>query len=210
MLGPSIESRPSGSTSFALALVLDACGEYRRAADILRQANALRLELNRGDHAYLPAEHEQFVDNLISAFDREFFARVVGSGIDTGGQCSSSVCRVRARRWSNRCWPATRKIHGAGELQLGRQSFEAVATALGRSDSPIDCVPLLEFDARSRASPSNIFERLQRFDSGRSGADRRQDARQLSVSWIAGGDVSQEPRSFIAAATCATWPSRAG
>ena len=63
---------------FGLAHVLDARGDYARAAACLREANAISLELAKGNRDYVPAEHEQFVDGLIRAFDAEFFARNAG------------------------------------------------------------------------------------------------------------------------------------
>ena len=95
---PALNPDQRSQLSFALAHVLDARGEYGRAAELLRRANAVRLELNRGCHAYLPAEHEQLVDNLIRGFDREFFRTWPRGDSTLDGLCSSSVCRVRARR----------------------------------------------------------------------------------------------------------------
>src|SRR5205823_5370264 len=33
------------------------------------------------------------------------------------------------------------RAFGAGELRLGRQTFEAIPSVLGRSGAPVDCVP---------------------------------------------------------------------
>jgi hypothetical protein len=68
---------------FALAHALDARGDFARAADCLRQANALTLELDRGRREYSPAEHERFVDGLVRGFDGGFFARLSGAGSDS-------------------------------------------------------------------------------------------------------------------------------
>ena len=89
---------PARRLLFGLAHVLDGRGEYARAADCLRQANALTLELARGRKDYHPVEHERFVDGLIRAFDREFLARLAARGWTRAGRCSSSACRVRAPR----------------------------------------------------------------------------------------------------------------
>ena len=58
-------------------------GEYARAAECLREANAISKELAKGNREYVPAEHERFVDGLIRLFDSEFFARNAGSGHDS-------------------------------------------------------------------------------------------------------------------------------
>ncbi len=36
------------------------------------------------------------------------------------------------------------RVHGAGELRLARQTFEAIPGTLGRSEPPLDCVPHLD------------------------------------------------------------------
>ncbi len=155
--------------AFALALVLDGRGEYRRAADILRQANALRLEIDRGDRAYLPPEHERFVDNLITGFNRDFFARESCGGVDTRvpvfivGLPRSGTTLIEQVLASHSC------IHGAGELQLGRLSFDAIAAAIGCYAQPIDCVPLLNSTAIASLAKQHL-QRLSDLESGR--ADR--------------------------------------
>ena len=112
---------------FGLAHVLDARGDYAAAADCLRRANALALELRRKQGQHLrPGEHMP--------------ASSIGSSL-------------ASRRTSSAGWPArattTRRpvfvfglprsgttlveqvlashsrVHGAGELRLARQSFEA-------------------------------------------------------------------------------------
>ena len=60
-------------------------GEYlARAADCLRQANSLTLEINRKQkREYIAIEHERFVDRIESAFGPEFFAHTGRAGADT-------------------------------------------------------------------------------------------------------------------------------
>ena len=77
---PELAQGPRARLLFGLAHVLDARGDYARAADCLREANALSLELAKGHREYVPAEHERFVDGLLRAFDAEFFARTAGCG----------------------------------------------------------------------------------------------------------------------------------
>jgi len=86
-LGPG----PRARLLFALAHALDARDDFARAADCLRQANALTLQMALGRREYVPAEHERFVDALLGAFDRDFFARLSGSGSES-----------RRLRWSRR------------------------------------------------------------------------------------------------------------
>ena len=58
--------RPRARLLFGLAHVLDARGDYARAADCLRQANALTLETAPRPAAYDPAEHTLHVDGLLA------------------------------------------------------------------------------------------------------------------------------------------------
>ena len=36
------------------------------------------------------------------------------------------------------------RVHGAGELRLGRQSFESLPSVLGREGPPLECIPDLD------------------------------------------------------------------
>ena len=81
---PKLGDGPRARLLFALAHVLDAVGDFTRAADCLCQANSLTLELARRQKKdYSPAEHERFVDALLGAFDTGFFRRLSGTGLDT-------------------------------------------------------------------------------------------------------------------------------
>ena len=69
---------------FAIAHVLDARHDYARAAYCLREANALTLETRRAEGViYEPDDHEEFVERLIKVFDRDFFVRSGGLGLET-------------------------------------------------------------------------------------------------------------------------------
>ncbi len=64
------ETNPSARARllFALCLVLDARGEYARAAECSRQANALNMELARGPRGYTPDLHVQYVESVMRGF----------------------------------------------------------------------------------------------------------------------------------------------
>ena len=193
---------------FALAHVLDARGDYTRAADLLRQANSLRLELNDRDHAYLPAEHEQFVDNVIRAFDRQFFARFAGDGLDTRRPVFIVGLPRSGTTLMEQVLGSHSRIYGAGELYLGRQSFEAMSIALGRSERPIDGVSLLNSGAIASLSKQHI-EWLSEFDGGRV-SELSTSCPTTTCIWDYWRLCSREQRSFIVGATFVTWPFRAG
>ena len=96
---PQLGQGPRARVLFAFAHVLDARGEYARAAECLGQANALTLELaHRQQRDYAPAEHERFVDGLLRVFGPDFFAERLVPGQTPGGRYSSLACRAPVRR----------------------------------------------------------------------------------------------------------------
>jgi tetratricopeptide (TPR) repeat protein len=162
-LGPG----PRARLLFALAHVLDARGDYARAADCLRQANALTLDLDKGRREYAPAEHEQFVDGLLRTFDRDFFARLAGAGSDSCRPVFVVGLPRSGTTLIEQVLASHSRVHGAGELRLARQSFEALPAVLGRSDPPRDCPPHLDPPALRRLAQQHL-DRLQVLDGGRS------------------------------------------
>jgi tetratricopeptide (TPR) repeat protein len=164
---PQLNQDSRARLSFALADVSDARGEYDRAADFLRQANALRLELNRGNRTYHPAEHEQFVDNIIRTFDRDFFARIAGAGLDTCRPVFIVGLPRSGTTLIEQVLASHSRIHGAGELPLVGELFEGIPAMFGRSDPPLDCVANLDAPALRRLG-GQYLERLEAIDGGRS------------------------------------------
>ena len=86
------------------------------------QANALTLEIAAARIAYVPADHERFVDHLINApFTADFF-RPLGAGTDSPtrrpvfivGVPRSGTTLIEQELASHS------RIHGAGELRLAR------------------------------------------------------------------------------------------
>jgi tetratricopeptide (TPR) repeat protein len=164
---PRLNQDSRARLSFALAYVSDARGEYDRAADFLRQANALRLELNRGYRAYLPAEHEQFVDNIIKTFDRPFFARVAGAGLDTCRPVFVVGLPRSGTSLIEQVLASHSRIHGAGELPLVAELFEGLPAMMDRSGPPLDCVANLDAPALRRLG-GHFLDRIGTIDGGRS------------------------------------------
>jgi tetratricopeptide (TPR) repeat protein len=162
---PKLERGPRARLLFALAHVLDAAGDYARAADCLRQANALALELAKGKRDYSPADHERFVDGLIAAFTPEFFGRLAGAGLATRrplfvfGLPRSGTTLIEQVLASH---PA---VHGAGELRLVRRSFEAIPSVLGRAEAPLVAIPHLDAAAVRRLAEQHL-EKLNALGAG--------------------------------------------
>ena len=142
--------------AFALGHVLDARGEYARAAACIRTANALTLESRRGQNAFTPADHERFVDNVIKRFDRDFLARTHQLGSESRrpvfilGLPRSGTTLIEQVLSSHSC------VYGAGELRLGRQSFEAIPQILGLSVHPFECMANLDEQSIRRVAELHL------------------------------------------------------
>jgi hypothetical protein len=137
----NLEDGPRARLLFGLAHVLDAQGDYRRAAELLRQANALTLELaRRQKREYAPADHERFVDGLIREFGPAFFTRQSGAGHDTRRPVFVFGMPRSGTTLIEQVLASHSRIRGAGELRLARQSFEAIPAVTSRTDNPLDCV----------------------------------------------------------------------
>jgi tetratricopeptide (TPR) repeat protein len=154
---------------FGHAQVLDGCGDYAGAAECLREANALALDLGKKRHRdYDPALHDQFVGKLLGAVDASFFARTAG-GHDSRrpvfvfGMPRSGTTLVEQILASHSC------IHGAGELTLVRRSFESIAELVQRTEIPLDCLQHLN-PAVVRKLGEQHLQWLHGYDQGK--ADR--------------------------------------
>jgi len=139
-LAPELRAR----LSFALAHVLDARGDHARAADSLREANALTIEQKKGRREYGPAEHERFVDGLLKTFNSELLTRTAGQGSPTRLPVFVLGLPRSGTTLIEQILASHSRVHGAGELRLGRQSFESIPSVLGREGPPLECVPLLD------------------------------------------------------------------
>jgi Tfp pilus assembly protein PilF len=144
LASPRLEDAPRSRLLFAIAHVADAKGDTARAANCLRQANALNLEANRRRmRLYDPIEHDQFVSGLIAGFNREWFARIAGAGspsrrpIFVIGLPRSGTTLVEQILASH---PA---VYGAGELTLARRGFESLPAVLGQPGASLRCLPAL-------------------------------------------------------------------
>ena len=145
---------------FALGHVLDARGQHALAAPRFRAANALQLARLRVSRPFDPAEHERLIGEFVRVFDRAYFDRLAGGGLDTRqpvfviGLPRSGTTLVEQILASH---PA---VHGAGELLWGRRTFEALPSLFGRPLTPAECVPLLTPEI-VRGLAKNHLERLR-------------------------------------------------
>jgi tetratricopeptide (TPR) repeat protein len=152
---PHLGQGPRARLLFGLAHVLDAQGDYARAADCLQQANAVSLEIQRGPRRYAPAEHERFVDTLLTTFSPEFFARTAGAGLTTRRPVFVFGLPRSGTTLIEQVLASHTQVHGAGELRLGRKSFEALHSA-----------PMLDA-TRIRRLAEQHDQQLQTLEGGR-------------------------------------------
>jgi tetratricopeptide (TPR) repeat protein len=169
-----VQGEPRANLLFGLAQVLDGRGEYARAADCLREANALALEHAKHRHRdYYPAQHEQFVDNLVKACDAAFFARTMAGRTDLQSVLADRTDCKSVPQSSRRpvfvfglprsgttlieqVLASHSRIHGAGELRLVRRSFESIPALLERQEWPIHCLPHLDATALHRLAEQHL------------------------------------------------------
>jgi tetratricopeptide (TPR) repeat protein len=132
---------------FGLAQVRDARGEYREAAEHLRQGNGLCRELwQKQGKAYDPDAHTRFVDGLVAGFTPEFFARVRGFGLETERPVFIVGLPRSGTTLTEQILASHSQVHGAGELNYLRETFEALPRALGAvaGAAPLDYLGRLD------------------------------------------------------------------
>jgi tetratricopeptide (TPR) repeat protein len=126
---------------FGIAHVLDATGSYAEAAEHLRQGNALCRALweNQGK-SYDPQAHTRLVTDLIGAFTPEFFTQVQGLGLDTEVPIVIVGLPRSGTTLTEQILASHSRVHGAGELNLARDGFEALPRIQGRNVTPIEAL----------------------------------------------------------------------
>ena len=166
---PRLEPAPRARLLFGLAHVLDARGEYDRAAGCLREANGLALRGAPNSREYRPADHALHVDGLLRAFDAGFFARTAGMGLETRRPIFIFGLPRSGTTLVEQVLASHPRVHGAGELRLGRGSFQAIPSILGRRERPVECVAGLDAGSLPLLAERHL-EQLALHDGGR--ADR--------------------------------------
>ena len=150
---------PRARLLFALAHVLDARGEHQRVAECLRESNAISLEIGKGRSNYSAADHQQFVDGLIKVFNQPFFARLAQTGRDSRRPVFVFGLPRSGTTLIEQVLASHSRIHGAGELRLGRSSFESIPGVVGCPGPPRDAVALLDGTSLARLAEQHL-ERL--------------------------------------------------
>jgi tetratricopeptide (TPR) repeat protein len=157
---PELPQAPRARLLFGLTHVLDARGEYARAGECLREANAISKSLAKGHREYVPADHERFVNGLLKAFDAGFFERVAGSGHDSRRPVFVFGLPRSGTTLIEQILASHSRLHGAGELRAARLTFEAIPVAVGLTGPPMEGVPHLDGPALRRLAEQQL-ERLR-------------------------------------------------
>lgn len=162
---PTLGPVPRCHLLFGLAHVLDDRTQYSRAAECLLEANALALEYSKYHRKYDPGDHSRFVDGLTQAFGPSFFDRVGLAGPQTHRPVFIFGLPRSGTTLVEQILSSHPLVHGAGELRFAKQTFESIPAAIGRAESPIECIGDLDGSA-IRLLAENHLDRLRRYDDG--------------------------------------------
>jgi tetratricopeptide (TPR) repeat protein len=160
-----LPANPRGRLLFALAHALDGRGEHDRAAECLREANALTLVNNQTRREYSTVDHERFIDSVIRAFDRDWFARLADAGLKSRRPLFVFGLPRSGTTLIEQILASHSQVYGAGELRLARRSFEAIPGVMGKSGAPRDSVEFLDRQGVVRLAEQHL-ERLAAIDGG--------------------------------------------
>jgi tetratricopeptide (TPR) repeat protein len=142
---------------FSMAMVLDAQGQYSRAAQVLETAHALQAKsrADRGE-AHDPDRHARFIDRLIAAFTRDVIVRCQAWGdpdprpVFIVGLPRSGTTLVE------QILAAHPAVHGAGELFDLHKTFKNLHLDL---DPPASD----PFEAVRKLTPSSVQKSARRY-----------------------------------------------
>jgi hypothetical protein len=123
----------------------------------LRHANALSLEQARGrKREFAAADHESFVGALKEVFGKDLFTRLAGMGAESRRPVFVFGLPRSGTTLIEQVLASHSRVHGAGELRLARQTFEAIPAVLSRTERPLVCVPDLNATAVHRLAERHL------------------------------------------------------
>jgi tetratricopeptide (TPR) repeat protein len=167
---PELDDGARGNLLFGLAYACDALGDYNEAAACLESANALVLsERIKQNRVYNPAEHGRFLDRLIEGFTPELFDRLSAAGDETRQPVFVFGLPRSGTTLVEQVLASHTRVHGAGELRLARQMFDAIPEVVGRNDGLQECLTALdgrEVHELGRRHQANLHKILGRVGPG--------------------------------------------
>jgi tetratricopeptide (TPR) repeat protein len=142
---PKLPVEPRLQLQFGLAQVLDARGEFERAAELTMDANNLQLaDFRKRGLVYDPEAHHSFIDRLVAAFAPAFFEGVSGYGVDTERPVFIVGLPRSGTSLIEQILASHPRVFGAGELKLARQIFETLPGATRHGGIPLDSLQSLD------------------------------------------------------------------
>jgi tetratricopeptide (TPR) repeat protein len=141
---------------FSLAYVLDARAEFDRAAECATEANRLTREVAQGRRHYSAEEHQQFVTNLINAFDSDTMTRTKGLGQETRQPVFVFGLPRSGTTLIEQVLASHSRIYGAGELRLARSSYERIPAVVGQVGTPMECLQHLDSPSILRLAEEHL------------------------------------------------------
>jgi tetratricopeptide (TPR) repeat protein len=142
---PDLPDRKRTGVLFGLAHVLDARGEYDRAAGLLSRANALQdAEWRARGPRYDPDGHARFVSRLIATCTPEFFARLRGAGLETRQPVFIVGLPRSGTTLVEQVLASHSQVFGAGELPLAHESFLGLPGADGDESRALEALGRLD------------------------------------------------------------------
>jgi tetratricopeptide (TPR) repeat protein len=141
---------------FALGLVLDARGDFPRAAECARRANDLNMELARGPRGYSPDLHVQYADAVMRGFTAELFDELAGAGSEDTRPVFVFGLPRSGTTLIEQILASHSQIFGAGELKLTRQSFDAIPSIREAPAPALENIPRLTPLALGRLAEGHL------------------------------------------------------
>jgi tetratricopeptide (TPR) repeat protein len=142
---PNLGSDERAALEFGLAQALDARGAYDEAAQLFSAANASRqAALAKQKRLYSIDESRSLTDELIAAFVPELFGRTRGFGLATEVPVFIVGLPRSGTTLVEQILASHSRVFGAGELQLGPETFQSLPEATGRNDLPVNCIAGLD------------------------------------------------------------------
>jgi hypothetical protein len=163
---PGVPGQRRAVLQYGLAQVMDARGQFGRAAELARQANEYFKEAaRRRGQPYDPAEHRLYVDQLVGAFSPAHFERVRGWGPETEVPVFVVGLPRSGTSLTEQILASHPRVHGAGELVFMRSAYRGIPALVGKQAPGVECVARLE-RAHVQSLAGGYLERVRRLAPG--------------------------------------------